>query len=105
MRKVFSSWDASKAVLVRDALLQLGIEATLDSPNAADHTATGRGAPAVLISNDEDLERATAAVEEFKSKLKVDPDGKVWHCTKCNEENPEAFEVCWKCENAKRSRD
>jgi ribosomal protein L40E len=26
----------------------------------------------------------------------------VWRCTKCGEENPGNFEVCWKCEAANR---
>ena len=98
MRKVFSSNVTSETVLVRDALLQHGLAATIQNENSGYSAVPEFRPPAeVWVSSDSDYDRArlvvTATLATLDSKAAAEP----WVCRHCREENPQSFELCWNC--------
>lgn len=98
MRKVFSSNETSETILIRDALVQRGFEATIQNQHSGRSAVPGFRAPAeIWISQNDDYERARQIVTEVIATLDSKFEGEPWACTGCREENPASFEMCWKC--------
>jgi len=43
-----------------------------------------------------DAERAKIVLAQMNDESKL-----VWFCSKCDEENPTTFDICWQCETVK----
>lgn len=98
MQKVFSTNIVSEAVLVRDALLRHGIEATIQNENSG-YTAVPEFRPPaeIWVTNDADYDAARRLVAETLSTLDSKTEGPPWRCVDCDMENPASFELCWNC--------
>jgi hypothetical protein len=104
MRKVFSSVDMPRTILIRDALLHEGIPATIQNQNTGFAAILSFRAPAeVWVENDGDLDKAKQTVRETISQLDSAADDEWWKCIKCNEQNPQSFDSCWNCDSARHS--
>ena len=105
MRKVFSSNELSETVLVRDALVHQGVEATIQNEHSGTSAIPEFRPPAeVWINRDGDYAHArrivTDAIATIDSKAKESP----WMCPSCGEENPQSFEMCWSCQREREPR-
>lgn len=90
MHTIYQSTLLADAALVRDMLVQNGIDAQVvegDSPYP------GTVYTEVWV-RDEDRARARALVDELAARPVRDSD---WNCRGCRESNPGEFEVCWSC--------
>ena len=98
MRRVFSSNEVSETVLVRDALLQHGLDATLLNEYSGQSAVPAFRPPAeVWVSRDEDFEAARRVVTETLATLDGHSSAAAWVCSGCGERNPPSFETCWQC--------
>ncbi|HEY8520056.1 MAG TPA: DUF2007 domain-containing protein [Gammaproteobacteria bacterium] len=90
MRKVFRSKAPTEATLVRNLLVEEGIDARLfggETPY-----------PGVLnievwVTDDADAPRALELIRRTFS----DEERPAWRCAACGESNPASFELCWSC--------
>lgn len=98
MRKVFSSTEVSETVLVRDALVHHGVEATIQNEQSSRAAIPAFRPPGeVWVVRDGDYEKAREVVVSTVSKLDAASDAEPWVCDRCREENPQSFEICWNC--------
>jgi hypothetical protein len=98
MLKVFSSNELSETALVRDALLHRGVEATIQNEHSGTSAIPGFRPPAeIWVTYDGDYERARQIVAETIATLDSKAEAPPWSCSKCREENPQSFEICWSC--------
>jgi hypothetical protein len=98
MRKVFSSIEVSETVLVRDALLNHGIEAIIQNEYSGRSATPEFRPPAdVWIVRDADFDSAGAVITETLSTIDSKVEGAPWVCASCKSENPASFELCWSC--------
>lgn len=98
MRRVFSSRIVSEAVLVRDALLHHGIDATIQNENSGFSAVPEFRPPAdIWITRDADYAAAKRVVEDALSTMDSKAEDASWHCAGCDSENPASFELCWNC--------
>lgn len=54
--------------------------------------------PVVFIAGDSQKEKALKIVSEYVKNLNRECSGKEWICKKCQESNPDTFEICWNCQ-------
>lgn len=96
MRRVYRAENTFDAHLVRDRLLQAGIEAEVHGLMLAG--AVGEipadTRPGVWIADEGLYERARQIVSEIEQTA---PDENTWRCPRCGEDNGPAFELCWSC--------
>lgn len=96
MRRVYIAENAFDACLVRDRLLDAGIEAAVHGEMLVG--AIGElppdSRPAVWIADDALYDRAREVVEQFE---RGEPAGRRWRCRRCGEENEGTFALCWNC--------
>lgn len=98
MRKVFSSNEVSETALVRDALLQRGVEVTVLNEYSGQSAVPEFRPPAELwVRHDSDYENARRIVTNTITTLDSKFEGPTWICLGCKEENPPSFESCWNC--------
>lgn len=97
MKKVYSASNLPEAHLLAQLLTHAGIPTHVFN----EHAQSGVGEipfthayPEVWIADDHDLTRALALVRAHEQTLP--PAGSVY-CRYCHEENPENFQLCWKC--------
>jgi hypothetical protein len=102
MKKIFSSVEVSETVLVRDALVQHGIEASIQNQSSGYSSTPAFRPPAeVWIPSDADAERAIEIVRETLFTLDNTTEDDSWICSQCTEKNPPSFDLCWNCQTAK----
>ena len=97
MIRVFQAADLPEAHLVAGLLGRAGIEARVLNEHAAGGLGDipfGEAYPEVWIVNDHDFDRANDVLDEFEF---AEPPGAML-CPACGEENPDNFDVCWKCQ-------
>jgi hypothetical protein len=106
MRRVFSSNVVSETVLVRDALLRHGIEATVQNAYSG-HSAVPEFRPPadIWVTHDMDYDAARLLVKETLSTIDGNREAPPWCCARCNTENPATFELCWNCSKERESAD
>ena len=96
MRRVYRAENTFDAHLVRDRLLQAGIEAEVHGFMLAG--AVGElpadTRPSVWIADPDLYQWARRIVAEIE---RTSPRATGWLCPRCGEENGPAFEVCWSC--------
>jgi hypothetical protein len=98
MLKVFSSNVISEAVLVQDALIRHGIEATTQNEYSGRSAVPEfRVEAEIWITHDSDYDSARKLVVDTLSTLDSKTDGPPWACSNCVTENPASFELCWNC--------
>ncbi len=98
MRKVFSSYEMSEIVLVRDALAHHGFEVTTSNEHSGFTPIPEFRPPADLWIGDEaDYQRARQVVAKTLATLDSKAEHKPWTCAHCGEENPRSFDSCWSC--------
>jgi hypothetical protein len=98
MRKVFSSNEITETTLVRDALVHQGVDVTIQNQHSGRTAVPGFRPPAeVWITRDDDYENARRIVVDSISALTSKSDAAPWVCSHCEEENPQSFDMCWKC--------
>lgn len=98
MRRLFSSNIVSEAVLVRDALLHHGIDASIQNENSGFSAVPEFRPPAeIWITHDADYAAAHRVVENALSTMDSKTEVAPWHCAGCDSENPASFELCWNC--------
>ena len=102
MRKVFSSYELSEMVLVRDALVHRGFEVTTSNEHSG-FTPIPEFRPQadLWIADDADYQRARRIVAETLATLDSKTQHTPWTCVHCGEENPHSFETCWNCAREK----
>jgi hypothetical protein len=102
MRKVFSSHEISEIALVRDALVQHGLGATVQNEHSGHSAVPAFRPPAeVWVSRDADYESAREIVVNTLALLKAKSDAPPWVCPNCREESPPSFDICWNCGRAR----
>ena len=98
MKLLYLAKNGIEAAIIKDKLLQLGIESYFIGSNL--HMAIGElplEALYVKIFVDEDkFVAANNFIEEYK-KLNIIDDNNFWHCENCNEKSPESIKECWSC--------
>ena len=89
MRAVLTAASQMDATIVRNLLAEHGIPSSLIEMRGYG------GAPytEVWVVNDEDGDRAVEVIRALHSGV----EGPSWSCARCGEDNPSAFETCWKC--------
>jgi hypothetical protein len=97
MKRVYSAANLPDAHLVLHLLLSEGISARVFNENLQGglgdipftHTY-----PEVWVENDRDFERAR---ELIKARERMPENAGTVKCSRCNEENPRNFQLCWSC--------
>jgi len=98
MRKVFDSSVVSEVILVRDALLRHGIDASIQNQHSGFSAVPEFRPPAgVWVTHDADHEAACQMVQDTLATLDAKVEAAPWRCAGCNTENPASFELCWNC--------
>ncbi|HEX6993588.1 MAG TPA: DUF2007 domain-containing protein [Gammaproteobacteria bacterium] len=98
MRKVFSSNEISETVLVRDALVHGGVEVTIQNEHSGRSAVPGFRPPAeIWVLRDDDYGTARQIVVDTIAALDSRSDAEPWACSRCGEENPQSFDICWSC--------
>lgn len=97
MRRIYSAATLPDAHLVRGLLLQAGIDARVFNENA--QGAMGeipfhQAWPEVWIMDDAQSARARDLIRQIEGPA-PGPGGVF--CSRCHEENPVNFQVCWHC--------
>jgi hypothetical protein len=97
MKAVLTAASHPDAALIRNMLEQRGIPSSLIEARGYG------GAPytEVWVDRDEDSPRAIEVIRKLHAH---DPNKGKWHCADCAEDNPNTFELCWKCGASKRER-
>lgn len=97
MRRLYVATTRLDAYLLRDLLQHFGIDARVLN----EHAAGGLGEipfdaaqPQVWIDDEADFARARAVAREFSARRTTTGS---WQCRHCGDENPDTFELCWKC--------
>lgn len=104
MQRLYRAADLTDAYLLLHRLQHAGIAARVLNEHA--RGALGEipfthAGPEVWIDEARDSPRAQAVAAEHQS---VRDSGAVWRCRACAEENPDGFELCWKCAAARDGR-
>lgn len=94
MKQIFTNENRLLAMNSKNVLESAGIEVAIKNEHTSGSAIPGHQVWLELWVNDSDYERAI-------DLLKVSEDGgsNNWICSKCSEENTEAFQVCWKCQS------
>jgi hypothetical protein len=105
MRRVFSSNELSETVLVRDALVHHGVEATIQNEHSGRAAIPEFRPPAeVWISDDRDYAQARRIVTDTIATIDGRSEEAPWICPACAEENPQSFDLCWSCQQEREPR-
>jgi len=102
MRKVFSSNEIAETMLVRDALVQHGVDVSIQNENSGRSPIPGFRPPAeIWLDDDKNFERARKIVVDTLATIDSAAEAPPWACSGCGEENPAAFDLCWNCGQAR----
>lgn len=97
MIRIFSHDNAMVVHNIKNILQNNGIVCTLKNEFGA--SAAGEVPPIEVWPeiwiDDAQSEKAVQLIEEVMHGTN---DKTHWRCTHCSEENPPAFEICWRCE-------
>ncbi len=90
MKAILTGASNTDAALVRNMLEESGIPSSLIEARGY----AGQPYAEVWVVRDEDSERAIEAIRTLQANTRGQG---TWWCSKCKEDNPGNFEVCWKC--------
>ena len=97
MRKVYTALNLPDAHLVMHLLRQQGIDARVFNENAASalgEIPVSAAQPQVWVMDQSMAARALSIIDAFTRQR---ASGVVHACSKCGEQNPQEFEICWNC--------
>jgi hypothetical protein len=97
MQRIFVATHRVEAYLLVDRLAQAGIRAHVFNAHASSivgEVPPDVAQPQVWLDDDADRARADAVLRDYQ--VERNRQGTVV-CSKCREENPATFELCWKC--------
>ena len=97
MRKVYTAGNLPEAYLILHLLRRQGIDARVLNENACSvfgELPLPASLPEVWVTDIAYEARASQIIEAF---LQQTTSGVVHQCAECGEQNPEEFEICWKC--------
>ncbi len=96
MRRVFTAENVFEAYIVRDRLIEQGIEAVVQGEmlTGAIGELPPDSRPSVWIRENELYDRAREVIETFENEVPSGPD---WRCRNCGEDNEASFGLCWNC--------
>jgi hypothetical protein len=97
MRNVFVAETVTDAAIVRNLLVQHGIDCQLVEKVLSRYAA---GNTEVWIIDDRQETEARRLIREVFSGPVRDEE---WRCQKCTESNPGTFESCWACSAHRRA--
>lgn len=91
MKNIFVAASLADATIVANLLNENGIDA-----QTVEKLRGNIGTPysEVWIADDAERERA---LDLIKAAQAESADVVPWNCTKCGEESPGSFSICWKC--------
>jgi len=96
MQRVYTAENVFDAYILRDRLIEQGIEAVVHGEMLAG--AIGElpvdARPGVWIRDNDQYAAARAVVAAFEADAEDTPD---WHCPRCGEDNAGTFALCWNC--------
>jgi len=92
---VYEAANAIEANLVKNLLVESGIEATVSEQNEPFAGLTI--VPPNVYVRRVDEEKARKVVEAYEDELDEKADGPDWKCAKCGEDVPGSFDECFKC--------
>jgi hypothetical protein len=102
MKQVYSARDEVDAELVKNALVNAGIDAVVQSGGLSGVLGaipvSAETLPSVWV-RDDDADAAAQVVDAFKHP--APPTGQPWTCPKCGEVIEPQFDTCWNCGTAK----
>ena len=96
MKLIYTHENRIMALNIRNVLINHGFDVTLNNEFAS--SASGGLAPfdtwpEVWLLKDEDFDNAKKIIES----ISYNSIQAAWECKKCQEENDESFDYCWKC--------
>jgi hypothetical protein len=97
MKRLCRAASLPDAHILRGVLEQSGIEAHVFNENAQSGVGqlpVTEALPEVWVADERDLARAQQVIREFESAPRVTASAA---CSRCGEDNPANFQVCWNC--------
>ena len=96
MKLIYTHENRIMALNIRNVLINHGFDVTLNNEFAS--SASGGLAPfdtwpEVWLLKDDDFDNAKKIIES----ISYNSIQAAWECKKCQEENDESFDYCWKC--------
>ncbi len=96
MKLIYTHENRIMALNIRNVLINHGFDVALHNEFAS--SASGGLAPfdtwpEVWLLKDDDFDNAKKIIES----ISYNSIQTVWECKKCQEENDESFDYCWKC--------
>ena len=96
MKLIYTHENRIMALNIRNVLINHGFDVALNNEFAS--SASGGLAPfdtwpEVWLLKDDDFDNAKKIIESISYNSKQP----AWECKKCQEENDESFDYCWKC--------
>lgn len=104
MGKVYSTLDLAEALLLKDHLVHNGVAARLENRGIARVPLEGVVSE-VWVNQDADGDDVKKLVRDFVRRRSAAGSAaqRPWTCSRCREENPGEFEICWSCGVARRA--
>ncbi|MBL8521915.1 MAG: DUF2007 domain-containing protein [Betaproteobacteria bacterium] len=97
MKKIYAAANVPEAYLVRNLLINAGIEALIlneHSIGALGDVPLASAYPQVWIERDHQSDHARQLIDEYESRRS---DARTQRCMKCGEDSPGPFDLCWNC--------
>ena len=96
MKLIYTHENRIMALNIKNVLINHGFDVTLNNEFAS--SASGGLAPfdtwpEVWLLKDDDYDNAKKIIDS----ISYDTKQAAWVCKKCQEENDESFDYCWKC--------
>ena len=96
MKLIYTHENRIMALNIRNVLINHGFDVALNNEFAS--SASGGLAPfdtwpEVWLLKDDDFDNANKIIES----ISYNSIQAAWECKKCQEENDESFDYCWKC--------
>ena len=96
MKRLYAAASLPEAYLLRGLLARAGIEVRVFNEHAAG--ATGEipfthSYPELWLVDERDSERAREVVDGYERRVVTGTRA----CPGCGEDNPDTFELCWRC--------
>ncbi|RDH87175.1 MAG: hypothetical protein DIZ77_18695 [endosymbiont of Seepiophila jonesi] len=104
MLKLYEAADRIEAQMLKDFLLEQGVETVLlgDYLSGAAGELAANIFPALWVVNEEDLPRAKILLQFFTNN-RIPVAGEVdWVCPECGEKVDADFDLCWNCATPRR---
>lgn len=100
MKKIYSAADLPEAHLISHLLARAGIAHHIFNENlqgGVGELPFTHTWPDIWVVDDADAKQAGAIIREYECST---VQGAARACPVCSEENPPAFEICWRCGEA-----